>query len=433
MTPLLCHERSGRRSRCIAWLLTVVVLEFVSDYNRGDGSLAYADTRVIPSVTVSERYDTNVFNAAPQFIPPGSKEWDLVTTAAPSLHVVVPDRDVKTDLTVGATGNTFVNNPELSFISTNAALTSNLDSWIGQLISGAKLHVSDYGQYTPQPPAFLTGVQLSQGVPDIYSRGLLIARANSISNTATMTGTYAWTPTVSLLGEISHAYFSLGQVFVTQTAGSTPISGLTTNTLSWSAGPRLRLSRGDTMTLRYFNSETQFSGGGVLEQKFATHVVHAEYERVTPHWTAMMSVGPGVIEPGGLFFYSGKLLLSGKYDPATTTTLSFSRQTAPSLFGTLGALISNSASVSVQHSFEKGATLTGTVNYALNESAPASDVRFETIAGQLVLAYPLSRIMAASLTYDYSHFKFDSSVGGVASGFLVDKSAVTLSAVFTWK
>lgn len=433
MTPLLCHERSTRRVRWIAWLFTGIFLEAVSDYGHIGGPPAHAETKVIPSVTVSERYDTNVFNAAPEFIPTGRKEWDLVTTAAPSLRLIVPDRDIKTDLTVGATANTFVNNPELSYVSTNAALTSNLDSLVRQLIPGAKLNVSDYFQFTPQPPAFLTGVQASQGVPDIYSRGLLIARANSVSNTATATGEYALSSTVSLQGEYSHAYFSLGTVFVTQEVGATPISGLTTNTNAWSVGPKLRLSHGDTLSLKYQTAKTDFSGGGVPDLNFTTHVVRAEYLRATPDWTASVNVGPGVIEPGGVFFYSGKLALSGKYDPATTATITLSRETAPSLFGTIGALISNTAGVSVQHDFERGLKLTGTVNYAINETAPAKDVKFETIAGQLVLSYPLSRIITTTLTYDYSHFKFDSSVGGVATGFLVDKSAVTLSAVFTWK
>ena len=397
------------------------------------GSLAYADTRVIPSVMVSERYDTNVFNAASRLIPPGRKKWDVVTSIWPEVRLISSEEGVKTDLQVGVNGNTFVNNPELSFISTNAALTSNLDKFVGKWISGAKLQVSDYFRYTPQPPAFLTGVQTSQGVPDIYARGLQVARANSTSNTATATGTYELSPTVDLLGKYSHSFFSIGRVFVSQgTGGVTPTSGLKTETHAWAVGPSLRLSRGDTVSLQYHNAQTSFSRSGIPDQGFTTRGVEAEYSGTIEGWKVVLAGGGTFVEPGNRTYPTGRLILTTRYDPSTTAIITLSRTISPTLFGTTGALISNSAGVSLEHSLERGVRLTGTINYATNESTPVKSTKFETIAGHLMLTYPLSRTIATTINYDYNHFTSSTSVGGITNDFLVGKSAITLSVIFTW-
>jgi hypothetical protein len=419
--------------RGTVFLLTVLILDGILDHELAGGSLAYADTRIIPSVTVSERYDTNVFNTATQFIPPDRKKWDFVTTAAPQVRFISSEEGIKTDLLVGASGNTFVNNPELSFISTNAALTSNLDKFIGTWIPGAKLEVSDYFRYTPQPPAFLTGVQTSEGVPDIYSRGLQVARANATSNTARVTGTYALSPTVDLLGTYSHSFFSIGRVFVSQgTGGATPTSGLTTETHAWAVGPSLQLSRGDTVSLQYKNAETRFSGRGTSGQSFTARGVEAEYSGTIEDWTVKFAGGGALVEPGNRTYPTGRIVLTTRLDPATTAMITLSRTIAPTLFGTIGALVSNTAGVSLEHSLERGVLLTGAINYATNESTPVKSTKFETIAGQLMLTYPLSRTIATTMRYDYSHFTFNSSVGGITRDFLVDKSVLTLSVVFTW-
>ena len=392
-----------------------------------------ADEQIIPSITVSERYDTNVFNAAPEFIPLGTTQWDLVTTVWPQVQLLSNRQGVKTDFTAGVSGNTFVNNPELSFISTNASLYSDLDKLMSRFLRGARLTVEDYFEFTPQPPAFLTGVQVSQGVPDIFARGLQVARANSTTNTARARGAYAWSPTVGLLGEYSHSLFSIGQVFVTEGSTASPIAGLSTTTNAWAVGPGLRLSKGQSVSLKYHSARTDFSGGGEQEQSFSTRGIEAGYEKETGSLKVSFAGGGLIIEPAKRTYLTGSLTLRGQVDPSTAATVTLSRAITPSLFGTIGALISNTVGVSVEHRLERGLRLTGAVNYAVNESTPVKDTMFETVTGQVVLAYPLSRTLTTKLAYDYSRFTFSTSTGGIAGDFLVDKSALTLSAVFAWK
>jgi hypothetical protein len=341
---------------------------------------------------------------------------------------------VQSDFIAGASGSTFINNPELSFITTNASLRSNFDKLVGQLIPGAKLDIADYFLYTPQPPAFLTGVQASQGVPDLYTRGLFVARAESMSNSATVRGTYAVAPGVSLRGDYAYSFFSLGTVYVTQgTGGATPTDGLKTDTHSWSVGPVIRLLKDDTLTLDYRNMQTHFAGGGVPDTSFTTHSLEAEYVGMFADWRVSILGGATLLQPGGLTYPTGRITLTTKYDQATTATFGFSRTIAPSLFGTLGALISNTATVSVGHSLERGLRITGTVNFAFNESAPVKEVTYETLAAEVQLAYPLSRTVTTTLTYDYSHFTYESTTPGAATNWLFNKSAVTLAFVFAWK
>jgi hypothetical protein len=149
-------------------------------------------------------------------------------------------------------------------------------------------------------------------------------------------------------------------------------------------------------------------------------------------WTVVFAGGGVLVDPGDRTYPIGRIVLTTKLDPATTAAIRLSRTIAPTLFGTIGALVSDTAGVSLEHSLERGVRLTGTINYATNESAPVKNTKFESLAGQLMLTYPLSRTIATTMKYDYTHFTYNSSVGGVTTDFLFGKSALTFSVAFTW-
>src|SRR5213594_4431348 len=69
---------------------------------------------IVPSLSVSERYDSNVF-----FVP-GQNREDFVTTISPQVTVEEKARLLSGSLRAGATAETYVNNPGLNYVGVNA-------------------------------------------------------------------------------------------------------------------------------------------------------------------------------------------------------------------------------------------------------------------------------------------------------------------------
>ncbi len=424
-----------------AWLLAGLILEAISSYGVLGASIVHADERIIPSVTVSERYDSNVFNAASQFVPAGVKQWDFVTSVTPTLLVTFPERQAKTELRASASGNTMVNNPELSFITTDVTLGSNLNGLVGEFIPGAKLSVSDYFQFTPEPPGFLTGVKAGT-VPDLYARGLQVARANTIQNSARATGQVPLSRAVNLTGEYIYSFFKIGTIYISQDPGA-PVASLTTETRSASGGLNMQIARSQALSVTYRNTQTNFSGVGAGETgstvsaasqdvSFATHAIQAGYSIGTRDWTLNLSVGSTLIEPGFRSYLAGSVQVETRYSPTTSVAVSLSRDTAPSLFGTVGALISTTVGLIVQHKFERGVKLNATVNYAYNETAPVAINTYESLAGQVSVTYPVTRTLSSSLQYNYSRFVLATVGGGAAGNYQVNRNALMFSLSYTF-
>ena len=389
------------------------------------GTPAFAETKIIPSVSASERYDTNVFFAPAQFLPPGRQRSDFVSSIASEVEVLNKTRQTYTSLKAGVSGNAFMTNHDLNFISTNFYGFSNLDHWIGQFLPGAKLQVADTFRYTPEPPAFFTGVK-PQLTADPFSRGLVAFRANTYVNNATVQGQYPLSRTLSLLGDYSYSIFRFGSIFVATQTGASAFFDSTVH--SWSAGPSARLTRADTVNLKF--QETLSNQSGPTGQfSFTAQSLTAEYVRTTPAWTAILNGGATHLLEGNLVFPSGRVSLYGDYRPSTRVRVDLSRGITPSFFGTGGALISNVAQLSIQSQLSRLLTFTGSVNYAYNELAPVNTVSFHSYTGSLSLAYRLTRTVSTSLEYGFT--RFNTSVAGQVPYYL-QRNFVMLSITAKW-
>ena len=89
---------------------------------KGDPLLVHSDTRIIPSLTIAERYDSNVF------LVRGSHLQDYVTTVTPRIVVEHAGRLISGSLTGTLTSETYVRNPGLDYIAPTAAINLNFDS-----------------------------------------------------------------------------------------------------------------------------------------------------------------------------------------------------------------------------------------------------------------------------------------------------------------
>ena len=101
------------------------------------------------------------------------------------------------------------------------------------------------------------------GTADALSRGIVGVRANTFSNTASVSGDYALSRRLSLRGNYNNSIFRVGSILAqpTETADF-PIVYFNTNFQTFSVGPSYRLTRGDSLGLNYQGTFMNLSGGG---------------------------------------------------------------------------------------------------------------------------------------------------------------------------
>lgn len=392
----------------------------------------YADTRIIPGVSASQRYDSNVFYTPPEFLPPDRKAWDWVSTISPDVEVVNKNRLAETSVKAGVAGNLFVNNPELNFISTTLLVNSDLSGWIGNLIRGAKLQVSEYFQYTPEPPGFLTGVDPKQ-TGDAFSRGIVAFRANTFTNYASVVGSYELTRTLGIQASYVNSIFRVGQFFSSQpsTGGTLFTDSIVHNV---SVGPTYKLTRGDSVSAFYEPIFMSLSGtGGGSSQSFTAHGVVAEYSRATPSLTVTIKGGATLLEQGDRVFFAGRLTVLRDYGPSTRMRITASRDVGPAFFGTGGALLSTTVGISLEHQVARALLVEATANYAQNNAVPVKVVEWESFLTGVRLTYKLTRTLSTSVAYDYNYFDIRSGTPTTLQSFLFDKHVVTFSIGAKWK
>jgi hypothetical protein len=391
------------------------------------------NTKIIPSLVLSERYDSNVL-FAPSGIDLGRPKWDFVTTAAPSLQVLNTNRYADINVLGGVSGNLFVNNTELNFFSTNLTAAATLDKFINQFIRGAKLQVSDSLSYSPETPSFV-----SAGTPTVtdnpFARGLIPLRVDLFTNTALVAASYPLTQGLSLIGNYSYSLLRVGKIYIDPSQANQAVF-FDTDQHTWTLGPNWRISRSDTLSVTYKATmiDLRDTTGQLVNLNFSAQGAEATYSMKSGDWGASLSGGATVLDPGGQVYGTGSLTLSAKYGEATHLSVTGSQQIAPGFFGVPGALLSTTAGVSVEHRFQKTLSLTGNANYAHNEIVPAQGTTFDSYTISAVLAYNVTRATIASLLYSYTYFQVDSVdiTTQNTAGYLLNRHVVTFSITTKW-
>jgi len=379
-------------------------------------SIAHGETKLVPLLAVSERYDSNVF-----FIP-GRNVEDYVTNISPQVTVDHKGRLIDGTVRGGATAEVYVKNPGLNYVAANGGMTLNLDNAVSQLVRGAGLKLSDTFYFTPQPPAFVTPGAGSQ-VSEAFVRGIQAARANSFTNSGLATGSYNLSPRVDLQATYMHQRIHFGTAFVSPTTGR--FFNTTFQTVN--AGPLLKVSPLDRATLTYQYQQADFSQGGG-SGGFHTHGGSMGWTRAfTPILTANVMGGMTVIEPSNRVQYQGGVSVEGKFQN-TDASLSYSRGVYPSFFNTGLPLLSQVVTATVSHRVTALLTVTANGNYAKNESVPAGTLAFESYWVTVGLNYRVSRILTATLSYTNSEYKSQSS--GQLSRF--DRNMVMIGLTAEW-
>ncbi|HPW15433.1 MAG TPA: hypothetical protein PLM97_06805, partial [Nitrospira sp.] len=213
---------------------------------------------MVPSISVIEQYDSNVFFTPKSLLAPGTKVDDFITVVTPQLNFMQSNSLVKTNLSVGAVVQKFVNNSALDNVGFNASTGIDLSQAVNRILPrmrGARIF-GTY-MYTPSAPAFGAGSlgggagmggggfggggfgAGGVGIAGPIDSGLLTQRIRTTMFNAGFANSYSLSPTTDFQTTYTYSQISFGGSFTP----STTVSGQAQNTVfdttthSISAGP----------------------------------------------------------------------------------------------------------------------------------------------------------------------------------------------------
>lgn len=381
--------------------------------------------RVIPSIQVSERYDSNVF-FAPKSQLQGLTPSDVITTVMPQVRGLYVDHKklVKVNATVGAVGSYFANNTGLSYVGANAGVGLDISDLLSQWRPGARWTVSDTYFYTPQPPAFLTGGESGEAASPLVA-GFQATRTKTSSNSFNTMFQFPLNTTVNLSGSYTNSFIHYGTSQVPQ--APTLISQ---NVHAYTAGLLLQVSLHDAVRVDFTGSEfDQGSQGAFSTRGGALSWAH----RFSP--TVSFNAAGGVRElsgqSNGVRFAStiapfGSLAILWK-DPTTSIALAYQSGITPSFVFRSAAMLSHSVSFSMTQNtpIRDVVGLLG-ANYGVADeygSNSGGALSWTTVGGTGGVLYRATQKMFLTLVYSYQNV--DNVFGG--THFAYDKHAVQLN------
>lgn len=336
-------------------VLWAVALSFVSFWDLS-GSAAQ-QIRVVPSISVLERYDSNVFFTPKSQLAPGTTADDLITTVTPQLNFMQANSLVKTNLSIGAVVQKFVNNSALDNVGFNGSAGIDLAQAVNRVLPRMRgFRVFGTYQYTPSAPAFGAGGLGAGGggfggggfggggfgvggfgtggvgIAGPVDSGLLTQRIRTTMFNVGLSNSYSLSPTTDFQTNYTYSRLSFGgNLTPASTASGQPLNTVfDTQTHSISAGPTSKLSAIDTLTVKYtFNQMSQGQFGD-----FATHSGTAGWGRSwTKEWSSSVNGGLTLVEPipdasssGGQRRVPAKMVPTGGFSVSYVSGSSFLRK-----------------------------------------------------------------------------------------------------------
>ena len=381
--------------------------------------------RIVPSIQVSERYDSNVFFASRSQLQ-GLTPEDFVTTVAPQVRGLYADQQrlVRVNAVVGAVGSHYVNNPELSYVGANAGAILDMSDLVSRWRPGARWTVSDTYFYSPQPPAFLLGGQLGAQANPLVA-GFQAQRTNTSSNSVNTSLQFPINRTVSLSGSYTHSFIHYGSSNVPR---SVPL--ISQNAHAYTAGVLMEVSLYDTVGIDFTGNDFDQGERGQFNAKGGNlRWIHRYSPTVTVNATSGVQVVAGelngvpfssIIAPSGslaLLWNNPNSSIALTYRSAITPSFQF--QSATMLNHTVSFTMTQNTPIQYLIGLLEG-------NYGVaNEygSNSGSALSWTTVGGTVGLQYRATQKTFLTLTYSYqnvdnvfrgTHFAFERHVGQIA-------------------
>ena len=357
------------------------------------GSSGGSAVRVVPFITVSERYDSNIRLTTP-------KVFDYVTAVQPGARVEYRDDLVQGTLTGGFRSEVYARNSELNYVGANASMAANLDNAAGKMFRGLGLRLSDSMLYTPVPPAFLT----PEAPEASFYHGIQVGRSNALMNAANVQGTYAITQVARFNASYSHQM----RRYLDQPSQGANSALFNTIVQSFLAGPQYQITPtqliGASYQYQHLSSEPTTGGMGNITVVNGAMVTWKT--SLTRELTLDVSPGVSILTsaPEKLrYTMSGSLRWS---DGTTTAGLLYIRSVRPGLYISSSTMLSDIVTASLSRTLTSQWSVSALFSYAINKSIGQTSLQFESFGetGSLNYTFYSGIVASASLTnYNFSY------------------------------
>ena len=438
---MLCRDRSVRNV-FLFWALVAsgsLVLSKAdltmaqTSYERGEGGQGPAQTEgsqgmrgssggssvhAVPTITVSERYDSNIFSGA------GRQVSDFVTDIRPGARVNYSNDLVEGTLFGGAMSGIYARNPGLNYVGANVAVNATLDKLTERVIRGLRFNLYEAATYYPEQPGFIT----PDSPESDFTRGIQARRNNTLTNITTAQGSYEMTPLIQF--NVNYSFQVRRYIGQPSTSDpSLPIPQFNNTTHSISAGPMYHISPSHAIGTSYVYRQMLFGSTTGASARPAS-VIHGGV--VT--WRSTLSreltgeLSPGVSIQASLPDRPIWTMRAGLrwHDSRIAGSIFYTRGLFPSYLAQATVLISNLVSTTFTYTLSEQWSVGLGASYALNTQAGQGNLRFESIGVNGMLRYSFYPGMGLNVTGSHGDFTIDQS--GVARNYNRQTGMLTLSA-----
>lgn len=381
--------------------------------------------RIIPSVQVSERYDSNVF-FSPKGLLQGLTPEDFVTTVSPQVRGLYTDREklLKVNVVAGAVGSYYANNTGLSYVGANAGMVIDMSDLLSQWRPGTKWTVSDTFFYSPQPPAFLLGDQSGVSANPLVA-GFQATRTNTNSNSVNTLFEFPISTMTKVSGSYTHSFIHYRASQVPQ---AFPLISQETHT--YLAGLVTQVTAQDTVRADFVGSEFNQGGLGAFSARGGiVGWTHNFSHTISLNATAGVQILSGestVVRISSAVAPLGSLAIRWN-NPTTSLSLAYRSGITPSFQFQSAPMLNHSVSFNMTQTTPipdlmglLGANYSVANEYGANSGGALS---WATVGGTAGLQYRATQKMFLMLTYVYQN------VDNVFAGthFAYDRHATQLS------
>lgn len=391
----------------------------------GGGSLF----RITPSISISERYDSNVLYL-PQAV------HDYVTSITPGASVNFANDWVDTTSSVSLMSEVYTRNPGFNYVGGAGSVSANLDNAVGRMIRGATLSIADSAMYTPRMPGFApaSGNQL----PAEFVRGVQAYRNNALMNSVTADAGYAVTPRLNATAQYSYSFMKfLSDSSVQQAPGAL----FNTTTQSLTAGPQYSLSPNHRVGISYQHQVISFQSaaqGTISTPRSMTP--DTTIQGVSATWNGTLSralsvtISPGVSKVRGLD--SPQFTATAQVQWTTTQTtasLGYTRGIYPSFYLQSAIFVSDMVTASGTYKIGSHWMLNANANYSMNRglgfSQSEGSFNSDSMAAEVGAMYEITPTTSFRTDLFYNKFSYQS--GGTP--FDIPRYALMLSLMKEWR